>query len=88
MWRIVFIRIIKVTEESNVHGKFIAFFKLRTLLLTNCTEEAIVEKGLAVVEIDTNNVFGSDRFEFVLPWPFALAASFQEAKMSYTYGKT
>jgi hypothetical protein len=69
-------------------SKFIAFFKLRTLLLTNCTEEAIVEKGLAVVvEIDTNNVFGSDRFEFVLPRPFALAASFLEAKMSYTYGR-
>ena len=49
-------------------SKFIAFFNLGTLLLTNCTEEAIVEKGLAVVvEIDTNNVFGSDRFEFVLP---------------------
>jgi hypothetical protein len=70
-------------------SKFIAFLKLRTLLLTNCTEEALVEKGpTTVIEIDTNNVFGSDRFEFVLPRPFALAASFKKAEISYTCGRT
>jgi hypothetical protein len=69
-------------------SKFIVFVTLG-LLLTNCTEEAAVKEGpTAVIEIDTNDVFGSDRFEFVLPRPFALAASFQEAGMSYAPGRT
>jgi hypothetical protein len=40
------------------------------------------------IEVDTNDVFGSDRFEFVLPRPFALAASFQEAGLSYAPDRT
>ena len=77
------------TSDPMNKSKFIAFLKLRTLLLTNCTEEALVEKGpTTVIEIDTNNVFGSDRFEFVLPRPFALAASFKKAEISYTCGRT
>jgi len=58
--------------------------------LTNCAEEEapVKEAPTALIEVDTTDVFGSDRFEFVLPRPFALAASFQEAGMSYAPGRT
>jgi len=69
-------------------SKFI-YFLLLGLVLTNCTEESTIKEGPnGIVEVDTNDVFGSDRFEFVLPRPFALAASFQEAGMSYAPGRT
>ena len=68
--------------------KFIALFSLG-LMLTNCTEEQPVKEApTPVIEVDTTDVFGSDRFEFVLPRPFALAASFQEAGMSYAPNRT
>lgn len=60
-----------------------------SLLVFSCTEEEpIKETPSAIIEVDTTDVFGSDRFEFVLPRPFALAASFQEAGMSYSPGRT
>ena len=69
-------------------SKFIILFSLG-LLLTNCTEETPVKEApTAIIEVDTTDVFGSDQYEFVLPRPFALAASFQEAGMSYAPGRT
>ncbi|MEX1191875.1 MAG: hypothetical protein WEA99_07850 [Brumimicrobium sp.] len=41
------------------------------------------KKKTGIVEMDTTDVFSSDDYEFVLPRPFALAASFEEAGMSY-----
>lgn len=56
-------------------------------LLWSCTDEAatnaVEKKTSAAVEVDTTDVFGSDEYEFVLPRPFALASSFQEAGMTY-----
>jgi hypothetical protein len=49
---------------------------------TNTPDHTSVDPK-TIIEVDTNDVFGSDRFEFVLPRPFALAASFQEAGLSY-----
>ncbi len=67
------------------------FFTLITvgLIITSCSEETPVkETPNAVIEVDTADIFGSERFEFVLPRPFALAASFQEAGMSYAPNRT
>jgi hypothetical protein len=67
------------------------FFALITagFIFTSCSEDTPVkETPNAVIEVDTTDVFGSERFEFVLPRPFALAASFQEAGMSYAPNRT
>ncbi len=59
------------------------------LIITSCGEETPVkETPNAVIEVDTADIFGSERFEFVLPRPFALAASFQNAGMSYAPNRT
>lgn len=61
------------------------------LVFTNCVEEkedVIKEGPTPVIDTDTNNVFASERFEFVLPRPFALATSFQEAGMTYGADRT
>lgn len=69
-------------------SKFAIFFSIG-LITASCSEETPVKEGpTAVIEVDTTDVFGSERFEFVLPRPFALAASFQEAGMSYAPGRT
>lgn len=47
------------------------------------TENNTTKKKTGVIEIDTTDAFTSDEFEFILPRPFALAASFEEAGMSY-----
>jgi hypothetical protein len=41
------------------------------------------KKKTGVIDIDTTDAFTSDEFEFILPRPFALAASFEEAGMTY-----
>ena len=48
---------------------------------TKTNESTKKKKG--VIEVDTTDAFTSDEFEFILPRPFALAASFEEAGMSY-----
>jgi hypothetical protein len=59
------------------------------LFFAACTnEDDQKELRDAVIEVETDDVFGSDKFEFVLPRPFALAASFQEAGMVYKPGRT
>lgn len=67
-----------------------SLFVLLTIgILLSCSNEASdpqvsnKSKKKGVVEIDTTNTFTSDQFEFVLPRPFALAASFEEAGMTY-----
>lgn len=50
---------------------------------TSNSESETVKKKTGVIEVDTTNTFTSDEYEFVLPRPFALAASFEEAGMSY-----
>lgn len=47
------------------------------------TEPDATKKKTGVIDIDTTNTFTSDEYEFILPRPFALAASFEEAGMSY-----
>lgn len=47
------------------------------------TENDIKKKKTGIVDVDTTNSFTSDEFEFILPRPFALAASFEEAGMTY-----
>lgn len=69
-------------------SKFFIFFSLGFILASCAEETPVKEAPIAVIEVDTTDVFGSDRFEFVLPRPFALAASFQEAGMSYAPGRT
>jgi len=67
-----------------------AIVLLTTGVLFSCnSEEAKTEndttkkKKTGIVDIDTTNSFTSDEFEFILPRPFALAASFEEAGMTY-----
>lgn len=45
----------------------------------------IVKSGnkKAIIEIDSTDVFSSSEYEFALPQPFALAANFQEAGLTY-----
>ena len=47
------------------------------------TENNTTKKKTGVIDIDTTDTFTSDEFEFILPRPFALAASFEEAGMTY-----
>ena len=63
------------------------------VLFASCNDNEAVDsanqkKIVGVIEVDTTDVFGSDAYEFVLPRPFALAASFQEAGMTYSAGRT
>ncbi|MGM0478525.1 MAG: hypothetical protein ACQERC_04810 [Bacteroidota bacterium] len=47
------------------------------------TNNNTAKKKKGVIDIDTTNTFTSDEFDFKLPQPFALAASFEEAGMTY-----
>lgn len=47
------------------------------------TENDTTKRKTGIVDIDTTNSFTSDEFEFILPRPFALAASLEEAGMTY-----
>lgn len=47
------------------------------------SEEDTTKKKTGLIDIDTTDAFTSDEFEFILPRPFALAASFEEAGMTY-----
>jgi hypothetical protein len=47
------------------------------------TENDTTKKKTGIVDIDTTDAFTSEEFEFNLPRPFALAASFEEAGMIY-----
>lgn len=77
----------KITNKNHVMKKFLGL-SLISLVLFSCGEEqtkefkdTVEKKG--VVEVDTTDVFASDQYEFVLPRPFALAANFEEAGMTY-----
>ncbi|MDX1652870.1 MAG: hypothetical protein R3277_10290 [Brumimicrobium sp.] len=68
------------------------FIVAATLSLTACKSEEGNEKKDAplkqgVIEVDTTDVFHSDQYEFVLPRPFALAASFEEAGLKFDAGR-
>lgn len=58
-------------------------------VLVSCSNEETntgnntTTKKKGIVDIDTTDAFTSDEFEFILPRPFALAASFEEAGMTY-----
>jgi hypothetical protein len=62
------------------------------IALFSCSgEEAQAVDGSSekrTVEIDTNVVFESERFEFVLPQPFALITSFEEVGLTYQSDRT
>lgn len=46
-------------------------------------ENDTTKKKTGIIDIDTTDAFTSDEYEFILPRPFALAASFEEAGMTY-----
>ncbi|HLV41532.1 MAG TPA: hypothetical protein VKY37_04580 [Brumimicrobium sp.] len=58
------------------------------LLITSCSnnEENATDKNLkktAMIEVDTTDVYTSNDYDFVLPRPFALVTSFEEAGMDF-----
>lgn len=73
-----------MTKRVLFHAFLCGFFVI------GCTNEDDAKKDVQIssIEIETDDVFGSDKFEFVLPRPFALASSFQEAGMEYQPGRT
>lgn len=72
---------------KNITKISLLFLSFGVLYSCNSEETSIkkesTKKKTGVVEIDTVDAFTSDKFEFILPRPFALAASFEEAGMSY-----
>lgn len=66
-------------------GLVLFFF---TFLLHSCVSDNVPNteaKGekRAIIKVDKTDVFTSDEYEFVLPQPFALAANYQEAGLTY-----
>lgn len=56
------------------------------ILLASCS--GTEEKKEAKVEVETENKFNSEEFDFVLPQPISLAKAFQAAGISYSPGVT
>ena len=73
-------------------NKFILFLSC-VALFTSCSDEDATnasekKKVTGTIEVETDDVFASADYEFVLPRPFALAANFQEAGMKYDASRT
>src|SRR5690554_7876615 len=58
------------------------------LLITSCSNneentKAPELKKTAIIEVDTTDVYTSDDYDFVLPRPFALVSSFENAGLDF-----
>ena len=73
---------------KNILGLAMIFLAIASCGEGTNEEFKSVNEKKGSVEIDTTDVFGSDQYEFVLPRPFALAANFEEAGMTYDAERT
>jgi hypothetical protein len=69
---------------------FISCFILIALFSCSSEDPQVADDGpeKRTIEIDTNVVFESERFEFILPQPFALITSFEEVGLTYHPDRT
>ena len=69
---------------------FISCFILLTLFSCSGEDPQVADDGTEkkTLALDTNVVFESERFEFILPQPFALITSFEEVGLTYHPDKT
>lgn len=69
---------------------FISCFVLIALFSCSSEDAQVADDGPVkrTIEIDTNVVFESERFEFILPQPFALITSFEEVGLTYHPDRT
>ncbi len=77
---------LKITMKTNI---ILSIVIVSTVLFTSCSNEQdekntnaeLVKK--AKIEVDTTDVFASEKYDFMLPQPFALVSSFENVNLKY-----